>query len=207
MTGKKIIIMVLLLICGFTALSISDEAPIEDNSWEEYKFSFAYLYFDESNYDKFLAYTILNKGNRAFSRRIRTKIFMKISFLKRAPDTDYRLGPFETIFNKMVRETEADQPIDFGNYKKDTRFFFIKTDEKTPGDNLDLPYIWIVKVEKHFDIPPDIDAYSYLENNQAFMDYRGRLIKFLEKVDDYRFYMDENGVIWVVLSLDKNSSE
>ena len=165
--------------------------------WEKYKYSIEIGYLEGKYYQEFLKITSKNKGNRVFADEIFYEILEKCN-VKSEENITYGLPPNKLVYKRLVSDTSENKNACLKGYQKDDRFFFIKLDRdfnETDAIGF-VPYGCFIRLPP-FELPEKVDFFEYLKKNKKIRKYLHKINRFFDSNKNYKFKMDENGVIWV----------
>jgi hypothetical protein len=134
---------------------------------------------------------------KEFSQKLQREILDSIDLLNKSSNDTYVFPPMKSVYEKIITDTKITLKIDLREYQKDDRMVFIKEYSEEPSDFGHIPYFCVLKIPKCFKFPKNVDVYEYLENKPEFIKYKKSLQRLLKNLDNYKFNMDEYGVIWV----------
>ena len=165
--------------------------------WDKYKYSISIAYLEDKYYQEFLKIASKNKGNRVFADEIFYEILEKCN-VKSEENITYGLPPNKLVYKRLVSDTSENKNACLKGYQKDDRFFFIKLDRdfnETDAIGF-VPYGCFIRLPP-FELPEKVDFFEYLKKNKKIRKYLHKINRFFDSNKDYKFKMDENGVIWV----------
>ena len=164
--------------------------------WDKYKYSISIDHLEDKYYQEFLRITDKNKGNSVFKEEIFYEILEKCD-IKSEENVTYGLPPNKSVYKRLVSDTIEKTDVCLKGYQKEERFFFIRLDyDFNENDEDFVPYICFIRLPP-FELPEKVDFFEYLKKNKKIRKYLHKINRFFDSNKDYKFKMDENGVIWV----------
>ncbi|MFW9879753.1 MAG: hypothetical protein ACFFG0_42300 [Candidatus Thorarchaeota archaeon] len=169
--------------------------------WEKWKYSIEIVYLEDKYYQTFIKVTKKNNGNRVFEvfgeDDLWTEILNKCE-IKSEEKVVHHLYPDKLLYKRLVRDVENNKPVCISGYKKENSIFFIRLDiDFNEDDEIGfVPYICFIRLPP-FKLPKGVGFFEYLKKNEYIKAYIYKRETFFEKKKEYKFKMDENGVIWV----------